>query len=228
MSNLLGPETGCVREGFSRSTHVFSRSSVKEAHRQIPIDPRDWHMFGCQLERGADVFINTVGTLGITSASYYWSRVASAIGRLTQYLAADRAETWQMVVSSPLFFSLLPSFFLFLRHEAPGLGAECVASGERALRCSRQQKSSMVSKVGRKDVSKCTCFDKWSCTRQSVQDKWTSFFFPSLFFLFFLFFLLLPSFSFLRLRHEPPGYGAESATDMAPDDRMTKTSCQIN
>ena len=74
-----------MREKASRGLSTFALTAdVKEAHRQIPIDPRDWHLLGCQVERGADVFVNTVGTFGITSASYYWSRVSSVVGRLTQ------------------------------------------------------------------------------------------------------------------------------------------------
>ena len=38
--------------------------------------------------------MNTVGTFGVASASYYWSRVASAVGRLAQYLAGNTAHTW--------------------------------------------------------------------------------------------------------------------------------------
>ena len=65
----------------NRGLNTFALTAdVKEAHRQIPIDPRDWHLLGCQLERGGDVFMNTVGTFGISSASYCWSRVAGAIG----------------------------------------------------------------------------------------------------------------------------------------------------
>ena len=76
-----------MREKASRGLSTFALTAdVKEAHRQIPIGPRDWHLLGCQVERGADVFVHTVGTFGITSASYYWSRVSSAVGRLTQYL----------------------------------------------------------------------------------------------------------------------------------------------
>ena len=36
-------------------------------------------------------------TFGV--ASYYWSRVSSALGRLSQYLAADSAHTWHVVVA---------------------------------------------------------------------------------------------------------------------------------
>ena len=89
-----------MREKASRGLCTFAlRADTKEAHRQISIDPRDWHLLRCLLECGAVVFMNTVGTFGITSASYCWSRVASAIGRLTQYLVSDRAETWHMVVA---------------------------------------------------------------------------------------------------------------------------------
>ena len=41
---------------------------------------------GCQVIPGGEVFIDTVGTFGVASASYYWSRVAWAVGRLAQYL----------------------------------------------------------------------------------------------------------------------------------------------
>ena len=72
---------------------------VTEAHRQVPIHPDDWHYLGCQVVPGGNVFVNTVGTFGIASASYYWSRVAAAIGRLSQYLVARAATTWHMLVA---------------------------------------------------------------------------------------------------------------------------------
>ena len=73
-----------TREKASRGLRTFALTAdVKEAHRQVLIDPRDWHLLGCQSEPGAGVFNNTVGTFGITSASYYWSRVVSSIARLT-------------------------------------------------------------------------------------------------------------------------------------------------
>ena len=43
--------------------------------------------------------MNTVGTFGIASASYYWSRVAAAIGRLVQYLSAYSSTSWHMLVA---------------------------------------------------------------------------------------------------------------------------------
>ena len=56
-------------------------ADIKEAHRQIPIHPSDWHMLGSQLEPEGEVFINTVGTFGISSASYWWSRLSTSDGQ---------------------------------------------------------------------------------------------------------------------------------------------------
>ena len=73
-------------------------ADVKEAHRQVPIHPDDRHLLGCQLEKGGEVFVNTVGTFGVSSASHHWSRV-SAVGRLTQYLISPNATTWIMLLA---------------------------------------------------------------------------------------------------------------------------------
>ena len=54
-------------------------ADVAEAHGQIPIHPRDWHLLGCEIEVGGDVYIIKVGTFGVVSSSCYWSRAASAI-----------------------------------------------------------------------------------------------------------------------------------------------------
>ena len=52
----------------------------------------------------ASVFINTVGTFGVASASNYWSRVASTIGRLAQNLAGSSAYTWHILVADDYHF----------------------------------------------------------------------------------------------------------------------------
>ena len=70
-----------MREKAKVDELTFALSAdVTEAHRQVPIHPDDWHYLGCQVIPGGDVFVNTVGTFGIASASYYWSRVAGAMG----------------------------------------------------------------------------------------------------------------------------------------------------
>ena len=77
-----------MREKSRIGELTFALSAdVTEAHRQVPIHPDDWHLLGCQVYPGGDVFVNTVGTFGIASASYYWSRVAAAVGRLVLYIS---------------------------------------------------------------------------------------------------------------------------------------------
>ena len=89
-----------VREKALRGLHTFALTAdVSVAHRQVPIAELDWHLLSCRVEEGGTIYVNTVDTFGVASASYYWSRVASAIGRLTQYLAGPRAETWLMLVT---------------------------------------------------------------------------------------------------------------------------------
>ena len=72
---------------------------VSEAHRQVPIARRDWHLLVCRVVDGGTVCVNTVWTSDVASASCYWSRVASSTGRLTQYLTGNRAESWHMLVA---------------------------------------------------------------------------------------------------------------------------------
>ena len=87
-----------MREKSEQEEKTFALTAdVSEAHRQIPIAPEDWHLLACQVEQGSTVYVNTVGTFGVVSASYYWSRVAGALGRLSQYLAGHRASTWHML-----------------------------------------------------------------------------------------------------------------------------------
>ena len=89
-----------MREKSKIGELTFALSAdVTEAHRQVPIHPDDWHLLGRQVSPGGDVFVNTVGTFGIASASYYWSRVAAAVDRLVQYLSAYTSTSWHMLVA---------------------------------------------------------------------------------------------------------------------------------
>ena len=89
-----------MREKSLTNEPTFALTAdVSEAHRQVPIDRQDWHLLGCQVRPGEDVFVNTVGTFGVASASYYWSRVASSVGRLCQYIPGGAARTWHLLVA---------------------------------------------------------------------------------------------------------------------------------
>ena len=56
-------------------------------------------MLGCRVRNGGPVYVNTVGTFGVAPASYYWSRVAGAIGRIAQYCTGAQAITWHLLVA---------------------------------------------------------------------------------------------------------------------------------
>ena len=59
-----------TREKAKVDELTFALSAdVTEARRQVPIHPDDWHYLGCQVTPGSDVFVNTVGTSSIASAS---------------------------------------------------------------------------------------------------------------------------------------------------------------
>ena len=47
---------------------------------------------GCQVLKGEDVFVNTVGTVGVASPLYEWSRIEAALGRLAQYSVGNTAS----------------------------------------------------------------------------------------------------------------------------------------
>ena len=56
---------------------------VAAAHRLVLVRERDWGLLACRAEAGSDtVFVNRVGTFGISSASFWWARLFGIIGRM--------------------------------------------------------------------------------------------------------------------------------------------------
>eukprot|EP00971_Amphidinium_carterae_P055158 1087295-Amphidinium_carterae.5 len=56
----------------------------KSAHRQIPIAESDWPLQAfaihpAQTEGEQQIYMNTVGTFGVASASYHYGRLASLV-----------------------------------------------------------------------------------------------------------------------------------------------------
>ena len=71
-----------MREKAELGQPTFALTAdVSEAHRQVPIHTSDLRFLVCQISKGSSVYVNTVRTFGITSASYYWNRVGAATGR---------------------------------------------------------------------------------------------------------------------------------------------------
>ena len=103
-----------LREKAKSPYHSFALTAdVTEAHRQIPIDPREGTSWGLGVNKYG-------GTFGVASASYWWSRVAGAVGRLTQYLPGQAAQTWHLLVaddyqldaSNPSYREAIIGFFV--------------------------------------------------------------------------------------------------------------------
>ena len=84
-----------MREKARRGEQTFSLTAdVAEALQQVPVDRRDWHLLGCQVEAGGDVYINSVGTFGVASASYYWSE-RPFLGPLYRFMSLHpRNSVW--------------------------------------------------------------------------------------------------------------------------------------
>ena len=77
--------------------HFGLTVDVKGAHRLVVIRPDDWPLIACQLEPGGDVFLNRAGTFGVSSASYWWGRLAAAIQRAGLRVVTRAWALWVML-----------------------------------------------------------------------------------------------------------------------------------
>ena len=97
VSGGVGFEASHERKNDLQQPTFALTADVSDAHRQV--HPSDWKYLGCRVEKGGAAHVNTVGTFGISSASYHWSMVAAAVGHLAQYLAGHSSATWHMLVA---------------------------------------------------------------------------------------------------------------------------------
>ena len=59
-----------------------------KAHRRFKYRRDEQGFLGCVVEEGEEwVYVNKVGTFGITSTPYWWSRISGALLRLSYYVA---------------------------------------------------------------------------------------------------------------------------------------------
>ena len=90
-----------MRYARDRGSAVFAiKGDIKKAHRRVLIHRRDWGYQACRL-RPNKIWLNKVGTFGIGSAAYWWSRMCGGIARLTLYLMLDQ-PVWQLVFADDL------------------------------------------------------------------------------------------------------------------------------
>lgn len=77
---------------------------VARAHRLVRVAEADWGLLACKTGVRPDrIWINTVGTFGIGSAAYHWSRLMSGIGRAVYYLLG-RSELFMLVYVDDLLW----------------------------------------------------------------------------------------------------------------------------
>ena len=84
------PGAGDLRRAMQTlPTAFFSLSGdVARAHRLVKIAKRDWKRLCCRTGTKEDgvIWVNCVGTFGVSSAAYHWCRLMSGLGRLAFFL----------------------------------------------------------------------------------------------------------------------------------------------
>ena len=97
----------CSRE--RPGAHFQMVADISKAHRRVKHRRSDWGLLGCQSIAGGEgegsVWVNKVGTFGVSTASYWWGRLASAIGRLCLLLCLDE-WSFQVLYADDLRFSV--------------------------------------------------------------------------------------------------------------------------
>jgi hypothetical protein len=75
-----------------RNDVVFSvLADVSKAHRRFKHCKDEWGYISCKVRSSDDViYYNRVGTFGVASASYWWSRLFAAVVRAVHYLVGKR------------------------------------------------------------------------------------------------------------------------------------------
>ena len=95
---------------------------IKSAHRLIPVQPEDWGFQAFRLDDSDRVYVNQVGTFGITTASFWWGRVAATLFRtFHRVLHRDSliylllfADDGLVMVGGEKYHKLALSVFIFL------------------------------------------------------------------------------------------------------------------
>lgn len=83
------PSARRKRGRSSRSTTVVLSlvGDAEKAHRRIKYQEKEQGFLGCRSRSGGGfVYVNKVGTFGISSTPYWWTRLSASIIRLTHYL----------------------------------------------------------------------------------------------------------------------------------------------
>ncbi len=95
-----------LRHQASTRTPFFGLTAdVKEAHRAVAVHPDDWPLQACQVETGGSVYLNKRGTYGISSAAYWWGRLAAALHRGLVYGWSNDVEAYAFLFADDWWFT---------------------------------------------------------------------------------------------------------------------------
>ena len=111
-----------INKEEAHGVHFGLQADVKKAHRRCKIVESQWGLLACQSDNKSDsLWLNCVGTFGVSSAAYYWTRAAAGLARLCVRLWG-REHAWQLIYADDLhwiahgrnkLFLLLASLFIW-------------------------------------------------------------------------------------------------------------------
>ena len=93
------------------SPHFIFKGDISKAHRRVRVRRSDWGQQACRLDQPDEIWLNTVGTFGIASAGYYWTRAISVIAR-TLMAIMDNEEWWQLLFVDDFSWTFTGEHFL--------------------------------------------------------------------------------------------------------------------
>ena len=78
----------------ARRPHIALGWDCESAHRTVQVAEEDWGLQACtasfceveKLQGDAVVFLNKVGTFGLSSVGHWWGRLAGMLGRAAHYM----------------------------------------------------------------------------------------------------------------------------------------------
>ena len=81
-----------VRETSETKDAPFCVSAdIRAAHRLVKVRRKDWGYMCCKADSSSDtVWVNKTGTFGISSAPYWWFKLAGLLGRFIGYMFHQR------------------------------------------------------------------------------------------------------------------------------------------
>ena len=105
--------------GSGEAVFVLS-ADIASAHRLVKVRKRDWPLLCCKADSGSKVvWVNKVGTFGVSSAPYWWTRLFGCIGRLASRILMRQlimqvtyVDDLQMAAVGPDKFSNLLALIL--------------------------------------------------------------------------------------------------------------------